>query len=97
MIPSRKFILTCFALATAVLPVVASAQDRADKYNYNGIYAGKIPTNFFTGNLGKNRVKSQLVVYPDGRSLVLTVEANSFTIEGLLEKNVFTGQWHANS
>jgi len=84
-------IIPYLALAAA-WPILVSAQDRADKYNYSGIYTGRIPTDLLNRNGGKNRVKSQLVVYPDGRLLVLSVETSSFNIQGSLKKNVFTGQ-----
>jgi hypothetical protein len=90
MISLQKTI-PCLALAAA-LPILVLAQDRADKYNYSGIYTGRIPTDLLNRSGEKNRVKSQLVVYPDGRLLVLTVESSSFNIQGSLKKNVFTGQ-----
>jgi len=89
--------LSLLAVATILFSFTAEAQDQASKWHYDGIYKGGIATDLFTNSAGKLRAKSQLIVYPDGRLLVLTVESpavrDAMNIRGSLRKNVFTGQW----
>jgi hypothetical protein len=85
------------AAASLLFPFLTSAQEQASKYHYDGIYKGTIPVDLLVNGIEKHRAKAQLVVYPDGRLLVLTVEStqarNPMNIKGSLRKSVFTGEW----
>ena len=85
------------AAAALFFPFLASAQEQASKYHYDGIYKGTIPVDLLVNGNDKHRAKAQAVFYPDGRLLVLTVESpevrNPMNIKGALKKNVFTGDW----
>jgi hypothetical protein len=89
--------LNLLAAAALFLPLVASAQEQASKYHYDGIYKGTVPVDLLVNGIEKHRAKAQAVFYPDGRLLVLTVEApqarNPMNVKGELRKNVFTGDW----
>ena len=89
--------LCSLVAGTLLLPLLASAQEQASKYHYDGIYKGTVPIDLLTNGTDKHRAKAQLVVYPDGRLLVLTVESaqsrNPMNIKGTLKKNVFSGEW----
>ncbi|MBV8279643.1 MAG: hypothetical protein JO170_30865 [Verrucomicrobia bacterium] len=91
----QKLIL--LAAAVLLFPFVASAQEQASKYHYDGIYKGTVPVDLLVNGTDKHRAKAQAVFYPDGRLLVLTVESpqvrNPMNIKGALKKNVFTGDW----
>lgn len=84
-------------MAALLLPFVASAQEQASKYHYDGIYKGTVLIDLLVNGNDKQRAKAQAVFYPDGRLLVLTVESpqvrNPMNIKGVLRKNVFTGNW----
>ena len=85
------------AVAALFFPFLASAQDQASKYHYDGIYKGTVPSDLLVSGNDKHRAKAQVVFYPDGRLLVLTVEStqvhNPMNIKGTLRKNAFTGEW----
>jgi hypothetical protein len=89
--------LSLLAVAALLLPFVASAQEQASKYHYDGIYKGTVLIDLLVNGNDKHRAKAQAVFYPDGRLLVLTVESpqvrNPMNIKGVLRKNVFTGNW----
>jgi hypothetical protein len=89
--------LSLLAVATWLFPFVASAQELASKYHYDGIYKGTVQIDLLVNGNDKHRAKAQAVFYPDGRLLVLTVESpqvpNPMNIKGVLRKNVFTGNW----
>jgi len=89
--------LCSLAAGTLLLPFLASAQEEASKYHYDGIYKGTIPIDLLINGTDKHRAKAQLIFYPDGRLMVLTVESpqtrNPANIKGKLKKNVFTGEW----
>jgi hypothetical protein len=89
--------LSLLAVATLLFPFLASAQEQASKNHYDGIYKGTVPIDLLINANDKHRAKAQLVFYPDGRLLVLTVESpqvrNPLNIKGALRKNVFTGDW----
>jgi hypothetical protein len=89
--------LSLLAAATLLFPFLASAQEQASKYHYDGIYKGTVPIDLLINANDKHRAKAQLVFYPDGRLLVLTVESpqvrNPLNIKGALRKSVFTGDW----
>lgn len=84
-------------MVALLLPFVASAQEQASKYHYDGIYKGTVLIDLLVNGNDKQRAKAQAVFYPDGRLLVLTVESpqvrNPMNIKGVLRKNVFTGNW----
>ena len=84
-------------MVALLLPFVASAQEQASKYHYDGIYKGTVLIDLLVNGNHKQRAKAQAVFYPDGRLLVLTVESpqvrNPMNIKGVLRKNVFTGNW----
>ena len=84
-------------MVALLLPFVASAQEQASKYHYDGIYKGTVLIDLLVNGNDKQRAKAQVVFYPDGRLLVLTVESpqvrNPMNIKGVLRKNVFTGNW----
>ena len=87
--------LSSLAAAALLVPSIATAQEQASKYHYDGIYKGTIPIGLLTKGSDNHRAKAQLVFYPDGRLLVLSVESpqarNPMNIKGTLKKNVFTG------
>jgi hypothetical protein len=89
--------LSLLAAATLLFPFLASAQEQASKYHYDGIYKGTVPIDLLINANDKHRAKAQLVFYPDGHLLVLTVESpqvrNPLNIKGALRKSVFTGDW----
>ncbi|MFY9985950.1 MAG: hypothetical protein WAK31_14385 [Chthoniobacterales bacterium] len=89
--------LSLLAVVALLLPFVASAQEQASKYHYDGIYKGTVLIDLLVNGNDKQRAKAQAVFYPDGRLLVLTVESpqvrNPMNIKGVLRKNVFTGNW----
>jgi hypothetical protein len=89
--------LTLLVVATLLFPFLASAQEQASKYHYDGIYKGTVPIDLLINANDKHRAKAQLVFYPDGHLLVLTVESpqvrNPLNIKGALRKSVFTGDW----
>lgn len=89
--------LSLLAAGTLLFPFLASAQEQASKYHYDGIYKGMVPIDLLISANDKHRAKAQLVFYPDGRLLVLTVESpqvrNPLNVKGALRKNVFTGGW----
>jgi hypothetical protein len=89
--------LSLLTAAILLLPFVASAQEQASKYHYDGIYKGTIPIDLLINANDKHRAKAQLVFYPDGRLLVLTVESpqvrNPLNIKGTLRKGAFAGDW----
>ena len=89
--------LSSLAAAALLVPSIAAAQEQASKYHYDGIYKGTIPIGLLTKGSDNHRAKAQLVFYPDGRLLVLSVESpqarNPMNIKGTLKKNVFTGAW----
>jgi hypothetical protein len=89
--------LSSFAAVALLVPSIATAQEQASKYHYNGIYKGTIPIGLLTNGSNNHRAKAQLVFYPDGRLLVLSVKSpqarNPMNIKGALKKNVFTGDW----
>ena len=89
--------LSSLAAAALLVPSIATAQEQASKYHYDGIYKGTIPIGLLTNGSDNHRAKAQLVFYPDGHLLVLSVESpelrNPMNIKGTLKKNVFTGEW----
>jgi hypothetical protein len=89
--------LSSLAAAALLVPAIATGQEQASKYHYDGIYKGKIPLGLLTNGSHNNRAKARLVFYPDGRLLVLSVNSpqarNPMNIKGTLKKNVFTGEW----
>jgi hypothetical protein len=89
--------LSLLAVGALLFPFVASAQEQASKYHYDGIYKGTVLIDLLVNGNEKHRAKAQAVFYPDGRLLVVTVEspqiANAMNIKGVLRKNVFTGNW----
>jgi hypothetical protein len=89
--------LSLLAVVALLLPFVASAQEQASKYHYDGIYKGTVLIDLLVNGNDKQRAKAQAVFYPDGRLLVVTVESpqvrNPMNIKGVLRKNVFTGNW----
>jgi len=89
--------LSSLAAAALLVPSIATAQEQASKYHYDGIYKGTIPIGLLTNGSHNDRAKAQLVFYPDGRLLVLSVKSpqarNPMNIKGTLKKNVFTGEW----
>ena len=89
--------LSSLAAAALLVPSIATAQEQASKYHYDGIYKGTIPIGLLTNESDNHRAKAQLVLYPDGRLLVLSVKSprarNPVNIKGTLKKNVFTGGW----
>src|ERR1700757_3406297 len=89
--------LNSLAAAALLVHSIATAQKQASKYHYDGIYKGTIPIGLLTDGSHNRRAKAQLVFYPDGRLLVLSVESpearNPMNIKGTLKKNVFTGKW----
>jgi hypothetical protein len=89
--------LSLLAVGALLFPFVASAQELASKYHYDGIYKGTVPIDLLVNGNDKHRAKAQAVFYPDGRLLVLTVESpqvpNPMKIKGALQKSVFTGNW----
>jgi hypothetical protein len=89
--------LSSLAAAALLVPSIATAQEQASKYHYDGIYKGTIPIGLLTNRSDNHRTKAQLVFYPDGRLLVLSVKSpqarNPMNIKGTLKKNVFTGEW----
>jgi len=89
--------LSLLAVGALLLPFVASAQEQASKYHYDGIYKGMVPVDLLVNGNDRHRAKAQAVFYPDGRLLVLSVESaqvhNPMNIKGSLRKNVFTGDW----
>jgi hypothetical protein len=89
--------LSLLAVVALLLPCVASAQEQASKYHYDGIYKGTVLIDLLVNGNDKQRAKAQAVFYPDGRLLVLTVESpqvrNPMNIKGVLRKIVFTGNW----
>jgi hypothetical protein len=89
--------LSSLAAAALLVPSIAAAREQASKYHYDGIYKGTIPIGLLTNESDNRRAKAQLVFYPDGRLLVLSVESpqarNPVNIKGTLKKNVFTGEW----
>src|ERR1700748_1090154 len=89
--------LSSLAAASLLVPSIATAQEQASKYHYDGIYKGTIPIGLLTNGSHTDRATAQLVFYPDGRLLVLSVKSpqarNPMNIKGTLKKNVFTGEW----
>ena len=89
--------LSSLAAAALVVPLIATAQEQASKYHYDGTYKGTIPIGLLTNGSQNHRAKAQLVFYPDGRLFVLSVKSpqtpNPMNIKGTLKKNVFTGKW----
>lgn len=89
--------LSSLAAAALLVPSIATAQEQASKHHYTGIYKGTIPVGLPTNGDHNQRAKAQLVCFPDGRLLVLSVESpqarNPMNIKGTLKKNVFTGKW----
>jgi hypothetical protein len=89
--------LSLLAVGAFLFPVAASAQEQASKNHYDGIYKGTVPIDLLVNGNDKHRAKAQVVFYPDGRLLVLSVESaevhNPMNIKGSLRKNVFTGDW----
>jgi hypothetical protein len=89
--------LSSLAAAALLVPSIAAAREQASKYHYDGIYKGTIPIGLLTNESDNRRAKAQLVFYPDGRLLVLSVESpqarNPVNIKGTLKKNVFAGEW----
>jgi hypothetical protein len=89
--------LRLLAVTALFFPILASAQEQGSKPHYDGIYKGTVPIDLLINANDKHRAKAQLVFYPDGRLLVLTVESpevhNPLNIKGALKKNVFTGDW----
>jgi hypothetical protein len=89
--------LSLLAVGALLFPFAVSAQEQASKYHYDGIYKGTVPIDLLVNGNDKHRAKAQVVFYPDGRLLVLSVEStqvhNPMNIKGSLRKNVFTGDW----
>jgi hypothetical protein len=85
------------AVMQAITAAMTFRQEQASKYHYDGIYKGTIPIDLLINANDKHRAKAQLVFYPDGRLLVLTVESpqvrNPLNIKGALRKGAFTGDW----
>jgi hypothetical protein len=89
--------VSSWAAVALLVPCIATARERAGKYNYDGVYKGRIPIGLLTNGSDNHRAKAQLVFYPDGRLLVLSVDSpqarHPMNIKGTLTKNVFTGKW----
>jgi len=89
--------LSSFAAAALLVPSIATGQQQASRHHYDGIYKGTIPIDLLINGSHNNRAKAQLVFYPDGRLIVLSVKSpqapNPMNIKGTLKKNVFTGEW----
>jgi hypothetical protein len=79
------------------LPGSAYAQhNRTDKHGVSGIYAGKFPVALASKGFKPELYEARLVVYPDERSMILTMDTTagviSTAIRGKLSGNTFKGQ-----